>query len=149
MSAERGNTDTVPAAELIVMNFFSLLAFTCSRNTSAMCSGPVTFVERQIGHAWAAGVVASIGIFFIEVLLHLDVLILSPVLAVAAGMIFLVKAGTLSGWFYIASAASFLTAIPMALVGPPLSPLMFGFVSAIFFFIPGLKYYRQRLRQRM
>jgi hypothetical protein len=109
--------------------------------------GPVTFVERQIGHAWAAGVVASIGIFFIEVLLHLDVLILSPVLAVAAGMIFLVKAGTLSGWFYIAAAACFLTAIPMALVGPPISPLMFGAVSAIFFFIPGLKYYRQRLRQ--
>ncbi|MBX9682054.1 MAG: protein kinase [Gemmataceae bacterium] len=109
--------------------------------------GPVTFVERQIGHAWAAGVVASIGTFFIEVLLHLDVLILSPVLAVAAGMIFLVKAGTLSGWFYIASAACFLTAIPMALVGPPISPLLFGFVSAIFFFIPGLKYYRQRLRQ--
>ncbi|MFO0864351.1 MAG: bifunctional serine/threonine protein kinase/MFS transporter [Gemmataceae bacterium] len=109
--------------------------------------GPVTFVERQIGHAWAAGVVASIGIFFIEVLLHLEVLVLSPVLAVAAGMIFLVKAGTLSGWFYIAAAACFLTAIPMAWVGPPISPLMFGAVSAVFFFIPGLKYYRQRLRQ--
>lgn len=109
--------------------------------------GPVTFVERQIAHAWGAGVVASIGIFLVEVLIDppLDALILSPVLAVIAGMVFLVKAGTLSGWFYIAAAASFLTAIPMALVGPPLGPLFFGAVSALGFFVPGLKYYRQRL----
>ena len=29
--------------------------------------GPVTFVERQIAHAWGAGVAASIGIFIVEV----------------------------------------------------------------------------------
>src|SRR5262249_21086954 len=80
--------------------------------------GPVTFVERQIAHAWAAGVAASIGIFLIEVMLNRPALELSPVLAVVAGMVFLVKAGTLSGWFYGVAAASFLIAIPMALLGP-------------------------------
>lgn len=106
--------------------------------------GPVTFVERQIAHAWGAGVVASIGIFLVEVLLDLPALILTPVLAVAAGMVFLVKAGTLSGWFYVASVLCFAAAIPMSLVGPPLSPLLFGIVSAIGFLVPGVKYYRLR-----
>jgi eukaryotic-like serine/threonine-protein kinase len=107
--------------------------------------GPVTFVERQIAHAWAAGVIASIANFVIEVLLGLPVLTLSPVLAVFAGMVFLVKAGTLSGWFYYAAAASFLTAIPMALYADTgIGPLLFGVVTAICFFLPGLKYYRQR-----
>ena len=30
--------------------------------------GPVTFVERQIAHAWGAGVIASISVFVVEVL---------------------------------------------------------------------------------
>jgi serine/threonine-protein kinase len=107
-------------------------------------AGPVTFVERQIAHAWAGGVTASIATFVIEVALRLDVLILSPVLAVAAGMVFLFMAGTLSGWFYLAAGACFLIVIPMLLLGPPLSPLLFGAVSAIAFFVPGLKYYRQK-----
>jgi serine/threonine-protein kinase len=111
-------------------------------------AGPVTFVERQIAHAWAAGVIASSGIFVIEVLLDLPVLILSPVLAVIAGVVFLVKAGTLAGWFYIASVLSFMAAVPMALLGPPLGPLLFGLVSALGFFVPGLKYYRQRRQGR-
>jgi serine/threonine-protein kinase len=38
-----------------------------------------------------------------------------------------------------------LTAVPMALF-PQVGPLLFGVVSALSFFIPGLKYYRQRLR---
>jgi serine/threonine protein kinase len=110
-------------------------------------SGPVTFVERQIAHAWAAGVVASIGNFVIEVLLGLPALTLSPVLAVFAGMVFLVKAGTLSGWFYYAAAASFVTAIPMALYAETgIGPLLFGIVTAVCFFLPGFKYHRQRLR---
>lgn len=110
--------------------------------------GPVTFVERQIAHAWAAGVAASIAIFFIEVLLDLPALALSPVLAVVAGMVFLVKAGTLSGWFYGVAAVSFLVAIPMAILGPAYGPLLFGAVSAVGFFVPGLKYYRlARTRQ--
>jgi serine/threonine-protein kinase len=107
--------------------------------------GPVTFVERQIAHAWGAGVAASIGTFWIEVLLGLPVLILTPVLAVAAGMVFVFKAGTLSGWFYYAAAAMFLIAIPMARIGPPWSPVLFGAVSAASFFFPGLKYYRKKV----
>ncbi|MEI7685348.1 MAG: serine/threonine-protein kinase [Planctomycetota bacterium] len=110
-------------------------------------SGPVTFVEREIAHAWAAGVIASIAVFVIEVLLGLPVLTLTPILAVVAGMIFLVKAGTLSGGFYLAAIASFLIAAPMAIVGPPWSPVLFGLVSALSFFIPGLKYYRQLKRR--
>jgi len=108
--------------------------------------GPVTFVEREIAHAWAAGVIASIGVFIIEVQLNLQVLTLTPILAIAAGMVFLVKAGTLSGDFYFAAGASFLIAMPMALIGPPWSPILFGVVSALSFFIPGMKYYRQRKR---
>ena len=107
--------------------------------------GPVTFVERQIAHSWAAGVIASIGIFLVEWVLNLPVLELTPILAIAAGMVFLVKAGTLSGWFYIAAGLCFVSAIPMAFIGPPWSPLVFGIISAIGFFVPGLKYYRQRL----
>ncbi len=117
-------------------------------------AGPVTYVERQVAHAWAGGVIASIGIFIVEVLLSarsqanlgfsVPVLTLSPTLAVVAGVVFLFKAGTLSGWFYAAAIASFLVAIPMAILGPPLSPLLFGIVSALAFFVPGLKYYRLR-----
>lgn len=105
--------------------------------------GPVTFVERQMAHAWAAGVAASVATFVVEVLLDQPVLILSPMLAVCAGMVFLFKAGTLAGWFYIAAAVSFLTAVPMAVL-PEIGPLLFGVVSAVAFFVPGLKYYRQR-----
>lgn len=108
--------------------------------------GPVTFVERQIAHAWGAGVTASIGIFVVEILLGLPVLTLTPVLSIAAGMVFLVKAGTLAGWFYIAAALCFLGAAPMVYIGPTWSPLLFGVISAIGFFVPGLKYYRQRMR---
>jgi serine/threonine-protein kinase len=110
--------------------------------------GPVTFVERQIAHVWGGAVAASIGMFLIESLLKLEVLTLTPVLAVLAGMVFTIKAGMLSGWFYLAAAACFATAVPMALLGPPWSPLLFGLVTALSFFIPGLKYYRQRRAQQ-
>jgi serine/threonine-protein kinase len=106
--------------------------------------GPVTFVERQIAHVWGAAVAGSVGMFIIEVLLQRPVLELSPVLAVLAGFVFTVKAGTLSGGFYVAAAASFLVAVPMALIGPPWSPMLFGIVTALSFFIPGWYYYRQR-----
>lgn len=108
-------------------------------------AGPVLFVERQIAHAWAAAVCASIGIFVIEVLSKLPVLTLSPAIAIAAGMIFMFKAGILSGRFYLSAGAMFLTAAVMPLV-PRIAILLFGFVSALSFFIPGLKYYRQRRR---
>ena len=105
------------------------------------------FVERQIAHAWAAGVCASIGTFIIEVLMKQPVLTFSPLLAVAAGMVFLMKAGVLAGSFYVASAAMFATAVLMALF-PNWGVLLFGIVTAFSFFVPGLKYYRQRLRGR-
>jgi hypothetical protein len=107
--------------------------------------GPVTFIERQIAHLWAAGVSASITLFVVEWLIGLPVLTLSPVLAVFAGMVFLAKGGMLSGEFYLGAAALYVTAILMALF-PTIGLLLFGLVSAASFFIPGLKYHRQRIR---
>jgi eukaryotic-like serine/threonine-protein kinase len=73
---------------------------------------------------------------------------LSPVLGLVSGMVFLVKAGILSGAFYIQAAVLFATAGVMALwpaTGwPNVSISIFGIVSAACFFVPGLKYYRQR-----
>ena len=107
--------------------------------------GPVLFVERQIAHAWAGGTCASVGLFLIEVVQDLPSLTLSPVLAVIAAMVFFFKAGTLSGQFYIWVAAYLSTAVAMAAV-PQVEHLLFGVVSALSFFVPGLKYYRQRKR---
>ena len=110
-------------------------------------SGPVTFVERQIAHVWAASMISIGLLFFVEMILGLPVLTLSPVLALTSGMIFLVKAGTLSGQFYFQAAALFATALLMAWLQRleiPLGITLFGIVSAACFFFPGLKYYRQR-----
>jgi eukaryotic-like serine/threonine-protein kinase len=106
-------------------------------------AGPVLFVERQIAHAWAAGVCASIGMFVIEWLAGLPALTLSPAVAIAAGMVMVFKAGILSGRFYGWAALNFAAAVVMPLV-PRVSILLFGGVSALSFFVPGLKYYRQR-----
>jgi serine/threonine-protein kinase len=108
-------------------------------------AGPVTFVERQIAHIWAGSTLGSMGLFVVEQFLHMRVLTLSPVLALLAGMVFLVKAGMLSGYFYLAAAACFVTAGLMAIY-PDYSLFLFGSVSAACFFLPGLKYYRQRRR---
>ncbi len=108
--------------------------------------GPVTFVERQLAHAWAAGVVASIGTFIVEVILGLDALTLTPVLAVGAGMVFLFEAGMLSGEFYFYAALSFALAGVMAWLGPPWSPLLLGIASAVGFLVPGWRHYRRRRR---
>jgi serine/threonine-protein kinase len=107
--------------------------------------GPVTFVERQIAHLWAGGVLASIFLFVVEWLIGRPVLELSPVLAVFAGMVFLTKAGMLSGEFYLWAAAMFVTAGLMAAF-PDVGLLLFGTVSAASFFFPGLKYHRLRIR---
>ncbi len=106
-------------------------------------AGPVTFIERQIAHLWGGAVIVSVMLFVIEWLLKLPVLELSPVLALVSGMVFIVKAGILSGEFYIPAVASFLTAIVMALV-PTWGHTIFGVVTGICFFVPGWKYYRQR-----
>ncbi|HJZ56597.1 MAG TPA: serine/threonine-protein kinase [Gemmataceae bacterium] len=106
-------------------------------------AGPVLFVERQIAHAWAAGVCASIAMFVIEVRAGLPALTLSPAIAVAAGMVFVFKAGVLSGQFYIWALVNFTAAFVMAWF-PQVAHLTFGVASAVSFFVPGLKYYRQR-----
>ncbi len=105
--------------------------------------GPVMFVERQIAHVWAGAVAATIGVFLVEVILPLPPLRLSPILAVIAGMVFVVKGGMLSGQFYVSAAVLFLTALLMAWL-PAVGPLLFGVASALCFFVPGLRYYLQR-----
>jgi serine/threonine-protein kinase len=111
-------------------------------------AGPVMFIERQIAHVWGAAIFASISVFFVEMLLGMKVLSLSPILAVVAGVVFMVKAGMLSGEFYFAALASFAAAVPMALLmkldHAPLAILLFGLVTAGSFFLHGLKYHRQR-----
>jgi serine/threonine-protein kinase len=108
-------------------------------------AGPVLFVERQLAHAWAAGVCASIAMFVIERIMALPVLTLSPVIAVAAGMVFVFKAGILSGRFYVTAMGLFLTAIAMSLV-PQASQILLGGAIATAFLVPGIKYYRLRRR---
>ena len=107
--------------------------------------GPILFVERQIAHVWAASTIAIALLFPLEWYLELPVLTLSPVLGLIGGMVFLVKAGILSGSFYIQATVLFFTAFVMALL-PDVAHLIFGAVSAACFFFPGLKYYRQRIR---
>jgi len=108
-------------------------------------AGPILFVERQLAHAWAAGVCASIATFVIEVMLSLPVLTLSPVIAVAAGMVFVFKAGILSGRFYVTAGALFLTAFVMIRL-PDVAQLLLGTATAAAFLVPGIKYYRVRKR---
>ncbi|MFM8497821.1 MAG: serine/threonine-protein kinase [Planctomycetia bacterium] len=108
-------------------------------------TGPVTTVERQIAHVWGGSVIASVMLFWVEGLLHLDVLTLSPVLALLAGLVFFAKAGILSGAFYVQAAVLFATALVMCVV-PHYQHVIFGLVSAACFFVPGYKYFRQRLR---
>ena len=106
--------------------------------------GPVTFVERQIAHVWAASMVSIAGLFFVEMWLGLPALTLSPVLPLIAGMVFAIKAGILSGTFYLQAAALYVTS-PLMAWFPEVGHLIFGTVSAACFFFPGLKYYRQRI----
>ena len=109
-------------------------------------AGPVTAVERQIAHAWGGSIVAVMLLFYIESLLGLPVLTLSPVLGLISGMVFVVKAGILAGTFYVHAAALFAVSVVMAWLqhqGWPYGVSLFGTVSAATFFLPGWKYYRQ------
>ena len=108
-------------------------------------TGPVTAVERQIAHIWGGSVIASVMLFCVEDLLDLPVLKLAPVLPLLAGLVFFAKAGILSGAFYIQAAVLFATALVMCESGP-WAHAIFGIVSAACFFVPGLKYHRQRER---
>jgi serine/threonine-protein kinase len=106
-------------------------------------TGPVTAVERQVAHIWGASVLASVLLFGVEALLDLPALKLSPVLALLAGIVFLAKAGILSGVFYIQAAVLFATALVMCVV-PAWQHVIFGLVSGACFLVPGYKYFRQR-----
>ena len=110
-------------------------------------AGPVTFVERQIAHLWAASMASSSMLFLIESLLGLPVLSLSPVLALFAASVFVGKAGVLSGEFYIQAIVMFLCAIPMALF-PQIGITVFGIASALTFFVPGWKFHRELKARR-
>jgi serine/threonine-protein kinase len=107
--------------------------------------GPISFVERQLAHVWGSGIVAINLIFLVEWLLGLPVLSLAPMIAVTNGMLFMVKAGILSGFYYFQAAAAFLTILPMACF-PRFAPLIFGVVAAVCFFVTGLKYRIRRQR---
>ncbi len=113
--------------------------------------GPVTFIERQIAHAWAAGILGSISIFVAEWVHGMPVLSMAPGLAVIAAMVYLVKAGMLSGRLYVWAGLYVLTSIAMACMPdwPELQLLLFGLVAWASFFFPGLKYYRLRNRHRL
>ena len=112
-------------------------------------SGPITFVERQIAHVWAGSTFSSMLLFGLEGLLRLPVLSLSPVLSLIAGNVFLAKAGILSGKFYIQAVVLYFTSFVMAFLSAigvsDLGLVLLGCVLAGSFFIPGFKYYRQRL----
>jgi eukaryotic-like serine/threonine-protein kinase len=107
--------------------------------------GPIRFVERQLAHVWGAGIVSINLIFLVEWLLELPVLKLAPMIAVTNGMLFMIKAGILSGDYYPQAAVTFLTVFPMAMF-PRFAPLIFGVVASACFFVTGLKYRLRRLR---
>ena len=108
--------------------------------------GPVTFVERQIAHVWGASMIGIGALFPIEWWLNLQPLTLTPLVAIITGMVFLIKAGILSGVFYIQAVCLFASSVLM-LAFPKFAHLIFGIVAGGCFFFPGLKYYRQSLSQ--
>lgn len=108
--------------------------------------GPVTFVERQIAHVWGASMIAIGLLFPLEWGMNLPPLTLTPLIAVISGMVFLIKAGILSGAFYVQAFCLFASSIAM-LAFPTSAHLIFGAVAGACFFVPGLKYYRQSLAQ--
>ncbi|MEM9825274.1 MAG: serine/threonine-protein kinase [Planctomycetota bacterium] len=105
--------------------------------------GPVTFIERQIAHVWGASMIAIGALFPVEFWLGLPPLTLSPLLGVISAMVFIIKAGMLTGSFYLQAAALLLASVAMSLL-PEFSHLIFGVVSALCFFVPGYKYSRRR-----
>ena len=112
---------------------------------------PVFFIERQVAHIWAGSVLAVIGLFLTEMILGMNALALSPILAVITGMMFVAKAGMLSGEFYIYAALNFLAVIPMAwsmTMFPAwhLNQLILAFFASLGFVLPGIRYYRQARR---
>jgi serine/threonine protein kinase len=107
--------------------------------------GPIRFIERQLAHVWGAGIVSINLIFLVEWLLDLPVLKLAPMIAVTNGMLFMIKAGILSGDYYFQAAATFLALFPMVAF-PRFAPIIFGLVASACFFMMGLKYRLRSLK---
>ena len=82
------------------------------------------------------GIASSILLFFLEMLMDLEITKLAPVLGLIGGSVFLMKGAMLSGRFYLAAAALFLTSIPMTLF-PKVSLVLFGLIGGLCYFIPG------------
>jgi serine/threonine-protein kinase len=65
--------------------------------------------------------------------------------------VFVIKAGILSGAFYVQAIALFATALVMAWIRreglPDYGLTLYGIVSAACFFVPGWKYYVRRERE--
>ena len=106
--------------------------------------GPVTFVERQIAHVWMGGVVVILILLLLESALGMGAFEMAPILAVVGGMVFMAKAGILSGSFYFQSFGMFAISFAMAR-WPNVALTLFGIGAGLSFFIPGLKYYRMRM----
>lgn len=110
-------------------------------------AGPITFVERQIAHVWAGSTISSTLLFGLEWMLDLPALTFSPILALIGGSVFLVKAGILSGKFYIQATILYATAFVM--VWLQLHPrydfglTLYGTILGLSFFLPGWKYWKQ------
>ncbi len=107
--------------------------------------GPISFVERQLAHIWGSGIVAINLVFLVEWLLGLPVLSLIAMIAVTNSMLFMVKAGLLSGFYYFQAAAVMLAILPMTWF-PQFAPLIFGTVASACFFVTGMKYRLRRQR---
>ena len=107
--------------------------------------GPVTFIERQVAHVWGGSMIAIGMLFPIEWWLGLDVLVLSPLLGVISAMVFVVKAGMLTGLFYFQAVALFAASLLMA-IAPRWGHLIFGVTAALCFFIPGFQYWQRKKR---
>lgn len=110
--------------------------------------GPVTFVERQIAHTWLGGIAVILTLLPLEYVMDVPVMELSPILAFTGGMIFMLKAGILSGEFYLYSALMFVTAFLMGIF-PNCSLSLFGISCGLGFFFPGIKYYRMRKKREL
>jgi serine/threonine protein kinase len=105
--------------------------------------GPVTFVERQIAHVWAAGVSGTFGVLVLEWLLGRPVLEFAPIIGVLAGMVFMCKAGILSGMFYLGVASLFTAALLMTHFRDE-AMLIYGVTLGACYFVPGWIFYRRR-----
>lgn len=145
----RGIESRFPYLALWVVGLGTWAAFFWSVRRRA---GPITFVERQIAHVWGASMIASCLLFAVETLLGMKVLTLSPVLPLIGASVFVVKAGILTGTFYMQAIALFATALTMAWLRredlPDFGLTLYGIISAVSFFVPGLKYWRQQKRMR-